>query len=194
MDAIELLLKRQSTPLLTEPAPNEADLAALLGAGMRVPDHGGLKPWHFHVITGEGLQRLSALYLEAMTIDMASTESSCMDEDAINEKMVKVAKMPFRAPMIIAISTNYAEHSKVPKQEQLVAAGCCVHAMQMATFALGYGSVWRTGNFAYHETVKQGLGLEQGNDIVGFLYIGTSTKVPNIKPTKSYQDSVTFWQ
>ena len=43
--------------------------------------------------------------------------------------------------MIIVISTQYVEHNKVPQQEQLVAAGCCAHAMQMAAYALGYGAM-----------------------------------------------------
>ena len=198
MNAIELLLQRQSTPVLTEPAPTEAELATLLSAGMRVPDHGGLKPWHFHVITGQGLQRLSDIYVEATTINMASQtgliEGANIDEQALNEKMAKVAKKPFRAPMIIVISTQYVEHNKVPLQEQLITAGCCAHSMQMAAFSLGYGAMWRTGGFAYNETVKQGLGLEEGNDIAGFLYIGTPSKICNTKPAKSYQDKVTYWQ
>lgn len=198
MDAIELLLQRQSTPVLTEPAPNEADLSTILSSGMRVPDHGGLKPWHFHVITGQGLQRLSDLYVEATTINLAKQtgllEGANIDEQALNEKMAKVAKMPFRAPMIIVISTQYVEHNKVPLQEQLITAGCCAQAMQMAAFSLGYGAMWRTGDLAYNETVKQGLGLEAENDIAGFLYIGTPKKECNTKPAKNYQDSVTYWR
>ena len=197
MDAIELLLQRQSTPLLTDPAPSEADLTTLLSAGMRVPDHAGLKPWHFHVITGQGLQRLSDLYVEATTEDLSSMagliEGTTIDEHAFNEKIAKVAKMPFRAPMIIVISTQYVEHNKVPQKEQLVAAGCCAQAMQMAAFSLGYGAMWRTGNLAYNETVKEGLGLAEGNDIAGFLYIGTPTKVLQSKPAKDFQNSVTYW-
>jgi len=38
MTSIELLLQRQSTPLLTTPAPNSDDLEHILAAGMRVPD------------------------------------------------------------------------------------------------------------------------------------------------------------
>jgi len=198
MNAIELLLQRQSTPVLTEPAPNKEDLTTLLSAGMRVPDHAGLKPWQFHVISGQGLQRLSDLYVEATTIELSNKagliEGTSIDEQAFNEKMAKVVKMPFRAPMIIVISTHYVEHNKVPAQEQLVAAGCCAHAMQMAAFALGYGAMWRTGDLAYNETVKQGLELGEGNDIAGFLYIGTPTKEPHIKPAKDFSDKVTYWQ
>jgi len=198
MNAIELLLQRQSTPVLSEPAPSEADLTTLLSAGMRVPDHAGLKPWHFHVITDQGLQRLSELYVEATTIDLSSKagliEGTSIDEHAFNEKMAKVAKMPFRAPMIIVISTQYVEHNKVPEQEQLVAAGCCAHAMQMAAFSLGYGAMWRTGDLAYNDTVKEGLGIDKGNEIAGFLYIGTPTKAPHIKPAKDFSDKVTYWR
>ena len=197
MNAIELLLQRQSTSVLTEPAPNETDLNTLLSAGMRVPDHAGLKPWHFHVISGDGLQRLSDLYIEATTIELSTKagliEGTNIDEHAFNEKVAKVTKMPFRAPMIIVISTQYVGHNKVPEQEQLVAAGCCAHAMQMAAFALGYGAMWRTGDLAYNDTVKQGLGLEEGNDIAGFLYIGTPTKTPHIKPAKDYKGNVSYW-
>jgi len=202
MNAIELLLQRQSTPLLTDPAPSGTDLTTLLSAGMRVPDHGGIKPWHFHVISGQGLQRLSELFVEATTIELSSkaeliaganTQES-IDEHALNEKMAKVAKMPFRAPMIIVISTQYVEHNKVPAQEQLIAAGCCAQAMQMAAFSLGYGAMWRTGDLAYSDSVKQGLGLEVGNDIAGFLYIGTPTKEPHIKPAKDFKNNVSYWQ
>ena len=198
MNAIELLLQRQSTPLLTDPAPNEDDLATLLAAGMRVPDHGGLKPWHFHVITGSGLQRLSELFVEATTEDLSNLagliEGTTINEHAFNEKIAKVAKMPFRAPMIIVISTQYVEHNKVPQQEQLVAAGCCAQAIQMAAFSLGYGAMWRTGDLAYNETVKQGLAITESNEIAGFLYIGTPTKSLNIKPVKDYQNKVTYWK
>lgn len=196
MNAIELLLQRQSTSVLASPAPSDVDLASLLEAGMRVPDHAGLKPWHFHVITGKGIQRLSNLYVEAITAELAMNtkdkQQDPLDKEAIEAKLAKTAKMPFRAPMIIVVSTHYVEH-KVPKQEQLVAAGCCAHAIQMAAYALGYGAIWRTGNLAYNDIVKQGLSLEAGNEIAGFLYIGTPTKVANAKPAKDYQDKVTYW-
>lgn len=191
MNAIELLLKRQSTPVLMAPSPSKDDLATLLAAGMRVPDHGGLKPWHFHVISGEGLQRLSDIYLKAISKEL---EHSDLEAQAIIDKKAKTANMPFRAPMIIVISTNYVEHNKVPKQEQLIEAGCCAHAMQMAAFALGYGAMWRTGDLAYNDIVKAELGLEAGNDIAGFLYIGTPKKHNNEKPAKSFEEHVTYWQ
>ena len=180
MTAIELLLQRQSTPRLTIPAPNTQALEQILAAGMRVPDHGGLQPWHFTVITDDGLQRLSDLLVASSNKQTANIE--------------KIAKMSFRAPMIIVISSQFVQHDKVPKQEQLITAGCCVHAMQMAAYALGYGAVWRTGELAYNSKVKKGLGVDVQNDIVGFLYIGTSCKEQALKATKPFTSKVSYWQ
>jgi len=180
MTAIELLLQRQSTPLLKSPSPNEKALEQILTAGMRVPDHACLQPWHFTVITNEGLQRLSDLFVASSNIKTANLE--------------KIAKMPFRAPMIIVISTAYVEHEKVPEQEQLITAGCTVHAMQMAAYSLGYGAMWRTGALACNEKVKQGLDISEQNKIVGFLYIGTPCKEQGIKASKSFVKKVNYWK
>lgn len=180
MTAIELLLQRQSASFLTTPAPNQAAVEQILAAGMRVPDHGSLQPWHFTVISGEGLQRLSDLFVTS--------------SDAQTQDLEKIAKKPFRAPMIIVVSTKYTDHEKVPKQEQLITAGCCVHAMQMAAYSLGYGAIWRTGAFAFNPKIKQGLAIEVHDDLVGYLYVGTLGREQVLKPSKSFEHKVSYWQ
>lgn len=180
MNSIDLLLQRQSNPLLTTPAPSAQALETILAAGMRVPDHACLQPWHFTVITGDGLQRLSELLVTSSDSKIANLE--------------KVAKMPFRAPMIIIVSTSFVEHEKVPEQEQLITAGCCVHAMQMAAYSLGYGAMWRTGALAYNAQVKQGLSINKQDKLVGFLYIGTLCKEQGLKAVKSFESKVNYWK
>lgn len=180
MTGIELLLQRQSNPLITSPAPTDKALEQILAAGMRVPDHASLQPWHFTVITDDGLQRLSDLLVSSSNQETANLE--------------KIAKMPFRAPMIIIISSQFVHHEKVPKKEQLITAGCCAHAMQMAAFSLGFGAMWRTGELASNEQVKQGLGISEEDELVGFLYIGTPCKEQGIKSSKSVESKVTYWK
>jgi len=180
MTSIDLLLQRQSTPSLTTPAPSHLDLEKILAAGMRVPDHACLQPWHFTVITGSGLQRLSDLLVQSSDIQ--------------SDNLTKISKMPLRAPMIIVVNTEFVHHDKVPTQEQLITTGCGVHAMQMAAFALGYGAMWRTGKLAYNTKVKQGLAIKEHDEIVGFLYIGTPCKKLPIKPTRDYKNKVTYWK
>ena len=179
-DAIELLLQRQSNPFLEQPAPDKTALDKILSAAMRVPDHGGIAPWHFTIVENDGLNKLSEILVNA-----------ALANNADEAKVAKAKKMCFRAPMIIVISTRFVEH-KVPQQEQLVATGCAAHAMQMAAYALGYGAMWRTGAFSYSSEVKRDLKINEADQIVGFLYVGTKSKELPAKPVKPYQDFVSY--
>lgn len=173
MLAIDLLTHRQSNAFLQAPAPSKEHLALIFKAGMRAPDHGGLTPWHYTVVVNQGLQKLSDIFV------------STLDEDVAESKKEKVKNMPFRAPLIIVVSTRVVAHNKVPTQEQLIAAGCSAHAMQMAAYTLGYGAIWRTGELSYHPEVKKQLAIDTQNEIVGFLYIGSKSKELPVKANKA---------
>ncbi|WP_448549852.1 NAD(P)H nitroreductase [Thalassotalea fusca] len=181
MDIIKFLTTRQSNPLLTTPAPASEQIEQILSAGMRVPDHAGLTPWHFDVVAGAGLDKLSLIFGEAVEITGGD-----------DTKIQKAKNMPYRAPLIIVVSTRYQPHDKVPEIEQSIAAGCAVHAMQMAATALGYGAMWRTGAMSYDANVKMALNIEAHNDIVGFLYIGTMQKQLPVKPSRAFAPHVSY--
>ncbi|PHM72821.1 NAD(P)H nitroreductase [Xenorhabdus sp. KJ12.1] len=162
MKALELLLNRRSVARLTTPVPAGDELQNILAAGMRAPDHGALRPWHFIVMQGEGIDKFSKLLKQAAI-------NGEMGEDVAE----KAKNAPYRAPMIITVIAKVVEHVKVPEWEQVVAAGCAVHAMQMAAVAQGFGGIWRSGSWTEDSTVRAGLGCEEHDKIVGFLYLGT---------------------
>ncbi|EPL9568355.1 NAD(P)H nitroreductase [Providencia rettgeri] len=170
MDALTLLLNRRSASRLTTPAPQGEELNTILAAGMRAPDHGALRPWHFVIMQDEGIKRFSQLLEKAAIEGKLGTE---VEEKARNA--------PFRAPLIITVIAKIKDHPKIPQWEQLVAASCTVQAMQMAAVAQGFGGIWRSGSWTEDEIVRAGLGCEENDRIVGFLYLGT----PELKaPTK----------
>lgn len=177
MDAIELLLTRQSCPRLVEPGPNEAQLKTILDAGVRVPDHGGLTPWEFIIAQGKGLRRLGEMFVDA-----------AIHNDANEVTQAKALSMPLRAPMVIVVAAKPVEHVKVPEVEQVIAAGCATMAMQQAAFAMGFGAIWRTGSVAFDLKVNQNLGLSEKDQIVGFLYIGTPVFKAPLKASKEGSD------
>ena len=173
LQASELLLTRQSSPRLIAPAPNEEQLDFILNAGARVPDHGALTPWEFIIAQDDGLTRLADIFVNAATANNA--------DDAFIQK---AANMPMRAPLVITVVAKTQPHPKVPLLEQHIAAGCAVMAMQQAVFSLGLGAVWRTGDFAFDANVHQSLGLNETDQIVGFLYVGTPAVKAPIKALK----------
>src|SRR5678816_3617391 len=52
MDALELLLGRNSAVKLQDPGPVDHALDVIFRSALRAPDHGRLRPWRFIVIAG----------------------------------------------------------------------------------------------------------------------------------------------
>jgi nitroreductase len=178
MNAIELLLTRQSDAKLTAPGPNAEQLAVIQQAALRVPDHGGIAPWQFIIVEAEARQKLGEIYYQSAVAEQQA------------EKVINRAKeLPLRAPMIVIAIAKYQAHPKVPRIEQVQSAGCSVLAMQQAAFAQGLGGIWRTGYFAQSVAVKNALNLDEQDEIVGYLYLGTpevECKKPSRHKTADY--------
>jgi len=164
MNAIDVLQQRVSAPRLGLPAPTQVQREAMLKAAMRAADHGLLRPWHFLFVEGEGLDRLGDLFVGA---------AKAKNEALTSTEIERLKEMPKRAPLICIVIARCQDHPKVPVIEQLISAGAAAQNLITAAFALNIGAVWRTGEMAYSAQVKKGLGLTGGEEIVGFIYLGT---------------------
>lgn len=182
MNALEFLSQRYSCGKLTEPGPSAPQIEQLLDVGLRAPDHGGLKPWQFIVMTGAGRERLGEIFANSVCANGG-------DE----AKIEKAKNMPLRAPCIIVVICKYQEHEKVPWIEQVQSAGCSLFSMQQTALAMGYGGIWRTGELARDEMVRSELGLEPEDELVGYLYLGTETAVNNCRKPFPHEKCVSYW-
>ncbi len=164
MDAIDLLLKRVSVPRLKEPAPTAEQLDVMLRAALRAPDHGQIRPWRFLTIEGEARNKLGELFVQGL---LSTTP------DASIEEIEKTRGLPLRAPLLLVVIATLTEDLKVPAHEQLLAAGCAAHGILLAAHAQGIGAVWRTGAVAEMPEVSAGLGLQDNEQIISYMYLGT---------------------
>ena len=183
MDALELMHGRVSCPILSGPAPTEDQLGSLYRAALRAPDHAALHPWRFLTIQGEGLAALGELYLQAGLAD---------DHSLSEARQTKLRGMPLRAPLMIVVIAKVEEHPKVPEVEQIVSAGCAAQNIILAAHAQGLGAMWRTGDMAYHPIVREGLGIQQNEQIVGYIYLGQAKKLRAV-PEHQLTDYVKNW-
>jgi len=162
------LLTRQSVaPRLVEgPAPSQAEIDDFLAAAVCAPDHGAIRPWRFHVIQGEALNRLGDLFVEAL---------KKREPDAPPETIEKEQSRPLRAPLIIAACAkiDLSRADKIPAVEQIVAVGAACQNILLAAHDKGYGAMMLTGLNARDPHIKAAFGLEGPDEIVGFIYIGT---------------------
>jgi len=151
---------------------------------VRVPDHARLRPWRFLSVTGRGRNALGELLLASLLRH---------DPDASEALCERARAAPLRAPWLVICAVRYTPHPKVPAREQLLSAGCAAHALLLASEALGYGGVWRTGAPAEDREFMTALGLAENESIVGFLYIGTRDGELRVPPALDPAQFLTAW-
>lgn len=168
MDITELLKTRASAAWreLGEPGPSDAELRDFLEAAVAGPDHGAVRPWRFIVVRGDAREAMGELFARALLKRKPDADEATIEKD--RDRMRRV-------PLMIAVAARInPNHPKVPPSEQIVSAGIAAQAILLAAQAKGYGGVILTGDHAYDAGVKAGLGLRPGDEIVGFVYIGTA--------------------
>lgn len=185
MDALELLHTRESAPRLSDPAPSESELAAIFKSASRAPDHGRLRLWRFVVIRGEARERFG----EVMAKSLKSRQP-----DVAPEMLARERAKALRAPIIVAVAARVQAGGKIPEIEQILSAGAAAQNIMLAAHALGYGATWKTGEAAYDAKVKEALGLQATDAIVGFLYVGTRAGGLSPLPRPAPEDFVTEWR
>ena len=175
MDALENIITRQSSRFLDEPIPNREQLQVIYRSALRAPDHANLKPTRFIEVSGLGLIKLSNIF-ESYAKKHVKNMSA--------EKLEKYKKAPFRAPLIIILICETQSHKTVPPLEQLLSTAAAGQNILLALNALNFAAIWRTGIFAFNPKIGSMLGLTKDQQIIGYLYIGTSKEkhreVPNI--------------
>lgn len=164
MEALQALTSRVSVAVLDAPGPTPEQLESLLQAALRAPDHGLVRPWRFIVIDGDDRARFG---------DILCRAKQAMDPDVLPADLEKLARKPFRAPMILVAVAEVDKSHRVPVLEQIVSTGAAVQNIMVAAHAMGLGAMWRTGALASHPSVKQALGFAEKDEIVGFVYLGT---------------------
>ena len=163
-ELLRFLQTRNSAPKLTDPGPGEEELNAMFQAATRAPDHAWLRPWRFITISGDRRNAFGEVLEQCLV---------ARKPDADEAARTKARQSPLRAPVLITCVVRIVEHPKVPPVEQRLSAGCAAHALLLAAEAQGYAGIWRTGDAAFDPAVMQALGLDEDEEIVGFIYIGT---------------------
>lgn len=183
--ALEFLLNRRSRPAktLTTPVPTQEELAPVLEAALRTPDHGKLEPWRLIVVEKQALARLGDLAGErakALGLDEVQTEKGRNQFDT-GDLAVVVVESPVESP-------------KVPEIEQTYSAGAVALSLLNAALASGWGANWLTGWPSHDRAfVETGLGLTSAERVVGIVHIGTERMTPPERPRPNPKDKVT-WQ
>ena len=181
---MDFLLNRRSRPAKTlqGPAPSKEELAPILTAAARTPDHGKLEPWRFIVIEGTAMDRLA---------ELARERGEALGYDA--EKTTKGAAQFVTGELAVVVVETQKPSEKVPAIEQTYSAGAVCLALLNAALASGWGANWLSGWPSHdREFVEGGLDLTADERVAGIIHIGTEKMAPPERPRPDVE-MITTW-
>lgn len=168
MEVSEAIATRQSVNRVKQDAVPRESLEQILDSAVHAPNHKITEPWRFHVFTGKGRGDLARARAKLAEI-MADEEGE--EPDLAAGRVSRERKKAFRAPAVIAVISR-AGRDEVETLENYAACSAAIQNMQLTAHALGLASIWRTGPVAYYPFMRDFLGLEDGDKIAAYLYVG----------------------
>ena len=183
-ETTRFLESRRSIPIpaLGLPAPDDAQIEAILTIASRVPDHGKLAPWRFVLYRGD-----TAVKIGKALAAVAETRDGPLGEGRREMEERRFS----RSPLVIGIVSTAKPHVKIPEWEQALSAGAAAMNLIHAVHAMGFGANWVTEWVAYDEAAKAILGIAPEEKTVGFIHIGTPAEPPVDRPRPALADIVT---
>lgn len=181
---LQLLLGRYSLGVkhLDEPAPSPAELALMVQAALRAPDHGGLVPFRFSVVAGDARAALADIFEAAALEAGKSPEAVRLDRER-----------GLRAPMSVAVIARIDHgHPLAPVHEQWMAVGGAVAHFLAAAHALGYAGKILSGAKVRAPAVVAAF-CEPGEVLVGWIGLGTPSRPPARKHDKPAAAQLLRW-
>ena len=182
--ALDFLKSRRSRPakLFSLPVPDREDLAEILTAALRVPDHGKLEPWRLIVVQGAAFARLA---------DLAEARAVELQGDA--EMIAKGRGQYDLGKLAVVVIASPKPAPKIPDVEQLMSAAALCFGIVNVAEAAGWGASWLTGWPAHDATfAARAFGCSQGETVAGIVHIGTPPADPPDRPRPELDRLVTW--
>lgn len=159
-----------SAQTLTLPGPSPEQIDRILRLGARTPDHGKLFPWRF-VVLGPN----SRAEIAEQLLPLAARQPG---PDKARAVLAKLTTPPLT---ILVISTPVIGH-KVPVWEQQLSAGAVCMNIEHAADAFGFSASWITDWYSYDPDALALFGVAEGEQVAGFIHIGTIVEAPLERP------------
>jgi nitroreductase len=168
MELFDAIASRSMAKQLSGPGPSAEQIARLLAAAERAPDHGRLKPWRFVAVDGAEREAFADAVAQARRDQIPA-----FTDEQMELEREKIRRSP---SILVAGCVVRKDIPKVPEIEQVIAVGTAVENLMLAANDLGVGVMWKTGPAAYSARVKAAVGLAADDHIVAILHLGTKIK------------------
>ncbi len=144
--------------------PTAEQLEAVLRAATTVPDHGGLRPWRFVVVSGPARERFGA----ALVAGLVEQRGGGAPAAAVEKMRGKATAAPCAVVLVAAPDPQ----ANVAEWEQVASAACTGYAVVLAATSLGLGAVWKSAAVLETRAVREAFGLAAHERLLGWVNVG----------------------
>ncbi len=164
-DLLDHLLARRSPPIheLKGPPPADDEIATMIRAATRAPDHGMLQPWRFILYRGAAREEVGR-----HLATLAESRDGELSEQRRNQELTRFS----RAPLVIGVVHVPRESIKIPHWEMRLSGGAVAMNLVHAAHALGYKANWITNWYSDTGEGRRLLGLAPQEEVIGFVHVG----------------------
>jgi len=170
---------------LIEPGPSLEQVRTMIDAACAAPDHRRLRPWRFILIRNDQRTMLANLF-EAAARETHGTLSEDQTERA-REKAFN------GACLVAVVGVIRDDVPDVPTHEQWVSVGAAVQNILLTATSFGFGSMIVSGDKVKTRALQKGLGLSVIEQLLGFVAVGTVSKLPPVPERPIVEDVLSVW-
>lgn len=163
----DVIKSRRSIGLMKPERPPREQIERILEAATFAPNHHEVEPWKFIVLAGNSRVQLGNLLAEILAEKLDETTG-----EKAQAVLAKERAKPLRAPLLIAAVSLEPNQPKVVDIENYAAVCAAVQNMLLVIEEEGLAAIWRTGAPIFEPRVKEFLGIQPHEHIVGFVYVG----------------------
>lgn len=157
-----ILSRRSVGRVLDEAVPHRV-IEDLIRAAIRAPNHGLTHPWRFVVLQGDARRAAGEAHLAARERLGPPLEEAAREKEASRFE---------RAPVVIVCICRSASDEAIVRIEDRDAVAAGVQNLLLAAAEHGLGAIWRTGVMTDEAELRDHLGLDSDDAVVGFVYVG----------------------
>ena len=163
----EIVINRRSVKpaALNSKTIDDQQVMQLLELANWAPTHGLTEPWRFVVYSGETVRQFCH--------DHAELYRQGTPTDKFNpSKYEKQRHNGDTTSHLIAVYMKRHPDSNIPALEEICATAAAVQNILLGAEALGIAVLWSTGGAVQQPAMKQYLGLDAEDVMIGLLYLG----------------------
>jgi nitroreductase len=150
---------------------DDQHIVQLLTLANWAPTHGFTEPWRFIVYSDDAVKKFCADQAELYKLNEppASFNAAKYDKQLHNGD---------NTSHLVAAYMKRGANPNIPELEELCATAAAVQNILLGAEALGIATLWSTGGMVLRPEMKDYLGLDEADRMIGVLSLGYTDQAP----------------